>query len=145
MDNPSYYVRLAYKTALTNTIFYLGNAIPCYEAIPDRTNPGSYIRIASVNDSSVNNDSKFISEMNVELEIVSRQYKFQDNKQVEDICTSILEIIIPTIGGGIAIGKFDCGHIYVEGTRTLYEVDEQGYYITRKLLSLKHLVTQIED
>lgn len=142
MKSVSGYIRMAYKDALTDNLTYEDEPVKVYDAIPTNTTPKNYVVIRNVTDSSVNNDSKFISECSVELEIVSRQYKIQTNTPTEEILGLIYDIILINIGGDLESEHFGIGHMFVENARSLYEVDENGYYITRKIVTIRQLVVQ---
>lgn len=141
MLNASKYVRNAYKTALTGLTFN-GNSVPILESIITVTMPPNYVEITNVTESNVDNDNKFIREVSVDIEVVTKQYKIQSNDLTDDLAELVINAIIPTIGGNMDSAAFQIGHISLESSRYLHEVDEQGNYINRKLLTFRQLVTQ---
>lgn len=144
MVSVSRYVRAAYLMALDNDIIYDGNPLKIYNNyIFQQKLPNNYIQIRDVYDTNVENDSKFIREVVVELEIFTLQYSVEEVSVAEQIADKVLDRLMEKIGGSnIAYESvLEFGHIYLEDNRTLFEVDEKGYYITRKILTFRQLVT----
>ena len=143
MLSVSKYVRNAYLMALDNDILYNGEYLKIYNNYPfQRILPTNYIQIRDVFDTNVENDSKFIREVLVELEIYCQQYSVERVDSAEDIADLVLDRLMNKIGGtNISISALDFGHVYLEDNRTLFEVDDKGYYITRKILTFRQLVT----
>ena len=140
MKNVAKYLRPAYKTALTG-ITYNGENIPVYETNTSVTLPDYYIEILNVTDANVDNDAKFIREVNVDVEVFTKQYKYQNNNAVDEISEDATQAILSVIGGNLDTTAFQIGHINLSSSRYLYEEDN-GHYITRKILSFTQLVTQ---
>ena len=142
MKNASIIVRGYYKAALSGNVFN-GQPLPIYDSyVYQVTTPNNYIEIRDVVESNVQNDAKFIIEVDVELEIVTTQYKNSSISLCESIAQKVYELILPKVGGDyIEFDDIQIGHIYLETSRNLFEVDEKGNYITRKLLTFRQLVT----
>lgn len=142
MKNASSEIRTLYKTLLTG-LTYNGKSIPVYSNYVYQVNaPMYYIEITNVIEENVENDSKFIREVTTEIEVVTTQYKYEDISVSETISGYVYNALIPNIGGNMpSSANFDFGHIYLENARQLFEVDEKGNYITRKLLTFRQLVT----
>lgn len=141
MKNASKYIRQAYKDALAD-LEYNEIPVPVYESIISVTVPDYYIEITNVSESNVANDDSFIREVSVDLEVITKQYKIQNNDTVDEIAELVMEALIPTTIGQLDTEEFQIGYVYVESSRYLHEVDDKGDYINRKLLTFRQLVTQ---
>lgn len=133
MRNVSKDIREVYNNKLSN-IVYNGNRVPNYITQPSGTLPDQYIELGEINTTNVLNDSKWISEVSVTIEVITAQYKYQNKDVADDIAQLILNEVIPTIGGSLINNYFWIGHVQLESTRYLDEIDGQGMYITRKIL-----------
>lgn len=133
MKNAAKNIRQLYANTL-DTINYSGVKVPIYQSFPTGTLPNKFIEITSVDTSNVLNDNKFITEASVTIEVVTKQYKFQDKTIADEITESVLNLVVPGIGGNLTDIDFIVGHVQLESSRYLEEIDEQGMYITRKIL-----------
>lgn len=133
MKNAAKNIRQLYRNTL-DTINYSGVKVPIYQSFPTGTLPNKFIEITSVDTSNVLNDNKFITEASVTIEVVTKQYKFQDKTIADEITESVLNLVVPGIGGNLTDIDFIVGHVQLESSRYLEEIDEQGMYITRKIL-----------
>lgn len=133
MKNAAKQIRQAYNMKLEN-ITWGGEKVPNYQSQPSVTLPKRYIELSSVDTTNVLNDNKFITEATVTVEVVTSQYKYQDRSVADEIAQSIMDVILPNIGGFLDDEYFWIGHIQLESSRYLEEIDEKGMFITRKIL-----------
>lgn len=126
-------IRDVYNSKLSN-IIYNGNRVPNYISQPSVTLPDMYIELGEITTTNVLNDVKWISDVSVTVEVITAQYKYQNKDTADDIAQLILDEVIPTIGGSLVNNYFWIGHVQLESTRYLDEIDGQGMYITRKIL-----------
>lgn len=133
MKNVGRQIRQVYDSKLDD-ILWNGEPVPLYQSQSSVYLPKRYIEIQGVETTNVLNDSKFISEVSVTIEVYTSQYKYQNRDTADEIAQSIFDLVIPTIGGTLINGNFEIGHVQLESSRYLEEIDEQGNYITRKIL-----------
>jgi hypothetical protein len=142
MKNAAKSIRSAYKTALAG-ITYNGTAVPVYERAITQTYPDYFIEIGDVLDGFVGNDVKFMRDTEVNVEVFTRQYKYQNNTAVDEIAEDVMAAIIPnTNSNALDTTDFQVGYIALQNSRYLYEVDEKGYNITRKIMTFTQTLIQ---
>ena len=79
----------------------------------------------------------------VNVEVFTRQYKYQSNTAVDEIAEDVMAAIIPnTNSNALDTTDFQVGYIALQNSRYLYEVDEKGYNITRKILTFTQTLIQ---
>lgn len=141
MTNAGKYIRQLYDSLL-DEILWNGEKVPLIQSQSALTLPRKFIEIKGVETSNVLNDSKFMSEVTITIEVVTAQYKYQNRDTADEIAQNILYEIVPTIGGTLVQDYFIIGHVQLESSRYLEEIDEQGNYITRKILVFNQTIIQ---
>ena len=141
MKNASKAIRRTYKAALAG-ITYNGNALPVYEPPTVQTVPDYFIEISSVDETNEANDRDFMRVCDVNIEVFTRQYQYQDYSAVDEIAEDVMNAILPGVGGALDDADFQFGHIQLTGTRYLNERDDNGEYITRKILTFNQTLIQ---
>ena len=140
MKNASKNIRTVYKNALAG-ITYNGKSVPVYEDIPVQTVPDYFIQIGSIDEGNTENDARFIREVNITIDIVVRQYRYQSRDAVDTISLSVTNAILPNVGGALTDGDFQIGHVQLRNS--LYLNGTEGeYYITRKILTFNQTLIQ---
>lgn len=129
-----------YATALSG-ITYAGKAVPLYKSEPVVTVPDNYMQILQVNESPVErNNNKFISEVVVQIDIITRQYKESDTSVADAISNSVLQALIPIVNAKLTDTDFQIVNIERDAANYLHEMDGV-YHINRKILSIRnHLI-----
>lgn len=145
MKNASKALRTAFKNVLSG-ITYGSYTVPVYDNLPVNTTGDYFIELTTVTEGNEANDAKFIRSVVINVEVYVRQNMYQDYDAVEDISESIMERVLPLIGGGgssMSSNDFQIGHIQLEDARTLNERGTNGEYITRKILTFNQLLIQV--
>jgi hypothetical protein len=141
LKNASKTIRSVFKNALSG-IVYNGYPVPVYENLPVNATGNYYIELTTIQEGNEANDSKFIRSVIVNVEVYVRQNMYQNYDAVETISESVMQALLPSIGGSLVDADFQVGHIQLEGVRTLDERDTNGEYITRKILTFQQLLIQ---
>lgn len=127
--------------ALLSGLTYNGTSVPVYEDEPVETTPENYVQIIQVSDSPVErNNTRWIREVTVQLDVITRQYKVS-NKTVRDaIAEDILETLITSIGVEIDSTYYQITNVELDNSTYLNELDG-AYHVNRKILSIRnHLI-----
>jgi hypothetical protein len=141
VKNASKSLRRTYKAALAG-IEYNGYTLPVYEPPILVTIPDYFIEISSITESNEANDTLFMRETSINVEIFTRQNQYQNYDAVDEISGMVSDRILPMIGGNLVDNDFAFGHIQLESTRYLNERDTEGEYITRKILTFTQSLIQ---
>ncbi len=145
MKNVSKQLRKAYVTALAGLTYDLV-AVPVADGFSNaeaiRTN---HIIIGEITKSlSDKNQSGFINDVFVSIDIVTRQLNGFTHDIADDIEDQILQIVCPTVitNGLGAIAGFQVVEVEFESSRPLEEEGENGNII-RNIVRLKNKIVQI--
>jgi hypothetical protein len=144
VKNANKALRTAFKNVLSG-LTYNGTSIPVYENLAVNTTGDYYIEITTVTDTNTPNDHKFIRNVIINVEVYVRQNMYQDYDAVDAIAESVMERVLPLIGGGagsMSSNDFQIGHIQLESTRYLNERGANGEYVTRKVLTFNQILIQ---
>lgn len=141
MKNASKVIRSTFKNALSG-ITYGGASVPVYENQPVNTVGNYWIQIISISEQNDPNDQRFIRPVSIDIDIVTRQYQYQDYTAVDTIAESVMQAILPQIGGSLSSNDFQIGHIQLEASRYL-DGRNGEYYITRKILTFSQILIQV--
>lgn len=129
-----------YGTILSG-LTYGGVSVPVYLDEPVVTVPDNYVQIINATSTPVErNNSRWISEVTVQIDVITRQYK-QSNRLVRDeIAEDILQALISSIGVEFNDSDFQITNVELENSTYLHELDG-AYHINRKILSIRnHLI-----
>ena len=126
---------------LLSGLTYNGTSVPVYEDEPVETVPDNYVQVTAVTGSPAErNNAAWISEVIVQLDIITRQYKVSNRTVRDEIADDILGIIIPSIGVELNNTDFQITNIELDNSSYLHELDG-AYHINRKILSFRnHLI-----
>ena len=134
-------IRNLFKNALSGLTFN-GNPVPVYENLPVNTTGNYWIALQGITDNNNPNDSKFIRSVSIDVDILSRQFNYQDYEAVDTIAESVMNRIVPNVGGSLSGEEFQIGHIQLEAERYL-DARSGEYYITRKILTFTQILIQL--
>lgn len=128
-------------SGLLSSLAYAGNSVPVYEDEPIETVPDSYVKITEVTSVPVErNNSSWISEVLVQVEVVTRQYKVSNRLVRDEISEDILQAILPTVAFELNDSDFQITNIELDSSAYLHELDG-AYHINRKILVFRnHLI-----
>lgn len=127
---------------LLSSLAYNGVSVPVYEDDPIETVPDNYVIITQVTDSpGERNNSRWIREAVVVLDVVTRQYKLSNRTTRDTIANSILTALIPSIGVTTENTDFQITNIELESSTYLNELDG-AYHINRKILTIRNNLIQ---
>jgi len=130
-------------TALLSSLAYGGVAVPVYEDDPVETVPDNYVQIIQVSDSPTErNNTRFVREVTVQLDVITRQYKVSNRTVRDSIANSILQALIPIVGTNVINADFQITNIELDNSTYLNELDG-AYHINRKILSIRNHLIQI--
>jgi hypothetical protein len=130
-------------TALLSSLAYGGVAVPVYEDDPVETVPDNYVQIIQVSDSPAErNNTRWIREVTVQLDVITRQYKVSNRTVRDSIANDILGLITASIGVNIVGADFQITNIELDNSTYLNELDG-AYHINRKILSIRNHLIQI--
>jgi hypothetical protein len=87
-------IRSIYSTLLAG-ITYGGNSVPFYDAEPLVTTPDNYIVLNAMDQSDANNDQRFVSEVIVTLDVVTKANMLNSRAAVDAISNSVLQALLP--------------------------------------------------
>jgi hypothetical protein len=130
-------------TALLSSLTYGGVSVPVYEDDPVETVPDNYVQIIQVSDSPTErNNSRWVREVTVQLDVITRQYKVSNRTVRDSIANSILEALITSVGVNLINADFQITNIELDNSTYLNELDG-AYHINRKILSIRNHLIQI--
>lgn len=142
MKDCSNNVRTIYVNLLNGNLSYNGKDVPVYGQTPFRTTPQNYVVISSIIEVANNTNDNFSSEVTVNIDIFSEQYRVNDLSVVDNISGQILNLLIPDTHVN---GFSDSDFIIYPMSRTnsvylpLYNGDN---YVARKIITINNLVNQ---
>lgn len=134
MKDVGKFIRDTYTSLLNVT--YNGQSVPFYTEIPYETTPENYIYINSVDQTDDNNDQRYVNEVVVTLDVVTKQNMRNNKDAVDAISSSVLQALM----GQIVRGEFEI-HIINATSGYLHEQDGT-IHINRKLLRIFNRITQ---
>lgn len=130
-----------YGTILSG-LTYNGTSVPVYLDEPVLTTPENYVHITnSTTSPAERNNTKYISEVTVTIDIVTRQYK-ESNRTIRDsIANSILTTLLSK-GFSTNTEDFQATSFELQSSTYLHEIDGP-YHINRKILTISNLLIQL--
>ena len=143
MIDCSEYVRVALYNQLFGDVTYSGQLVPIYKQLPFETTPEKYVVIGDITETQIEpNNNRFISNVDVNIDIYVEQYRCQDLSIIDGLATQILQVIFPSPIHD-TIGDVSLAIYPIERTSSRYLTLQNGQnFVTRKILSLKFLVNQ---
>lgn len=136
-------IRSAYLSKLDGFLTLGGRSVEVYGQEPFETPGEQYVILSDITETQIEiNNSKFISEVDVDIDIFVEQYMRYDNSQVDDIANQILNLLIPSLPmADIGDANFE---IYVlERTASRYLPLQSGQnFVARKIITLRNIVKQ---
>lgn len=141
MRNASKAVRDSYYSALNGNITYNGQDIHVYKESPMDTPYDHYIVLGSIDETNDPNDAKFVRNVTITIDVVTRHYRYRTYDTVDDISEQITQIILANIGGLLQDQYFQIGHIQNEFAQYL-EGTSGERLVTRKILQFTQTLIQ---
>ena len=136
-------IRTAYLSKLDGFLTIGGRNVEVYGQDPFETPGEQYVILSSIRETQIEkNNAKFISQVEVDIDIFVEQYMRYDNSQVDDISNQILNLLIPSMPmADIGDANFE---IYVlERTSSRYLPLQSGEnFVARKIITLRNIVKQ---
>lgn len=136
-------IRSAYLSKLNGNLSIDGRNVVVYGQTPFETPGEQYAIISSVTETPTDeNNDKFITQVDVNIDIFVEQYKFYDNSKVDDISNQILNILIPTnTMSDIGNANFEIYVIRRSASRYL-PLESGQNFVSRKIITLRNFVKQ---
>lgn len=142
MLDTSNYIRQAYLTLLNGNIIYNGKSIPVYGQIPSETVPDKYIVLGNLNEASDNNNHKFVTDTDIDIDIFCEQYRNKDLSVVDDISSIVLNLLMPTSAlQNIGNATFQIFPKSRTASRYL-PIDTGDFYVARKIITINNSIIQ---
>jgi len=136
-------IRTAYLSKLDGFLTIGGRNVEVYGQDPFETPGEQYVILSSIRETQIEkNNAKFISQVELDIDIFVEQYMRYDNSQVDDISNQILNLLIPSMPmADIGDANFE---IYVlERTSSRYLPLQSGQnFVARKIITLRNIVKQ---
>lgn len=145
MRDPGFYIRKAYKNALTGNVTNKGSAVPVVdEKLHENMRDDIYIMFSTQSEEDKPNKSYFASVVNLAVLIVNRKESAVQKSVVEDVSNQILQIIIPTITThGLTIDSpFKISFVKRDSTNTGGAKLDDGDFIIVKQINFRNRITQ---
>lgn len=135
-------IRQCYVNLLEGNVIYNGSAVAVYGQTPFVTTPPIYIMIGSVNEVADNNNQQWVTDADIDVNIIVEQYRQPDLSVVDAISSLVLNLILPSTGiqdvGDASFQIFPLSRI---SSRYL-PLDNGDLYITRKILTINNSIIQ---
>jgi hypothetical protein len=135
-------IRQCYVNLLEGNVVYNGSTVPVYGQTPFVTTPPIYIMLGSVNEVADNNNQQFVTDADIDVNIIVEQYRQPDLSVVDAISSLVLNLILPSTGiqdvGDASFQIFPLSRI---SSRYL-PLDNGDLYITRKILTINNSIIQ---
>lgn len=135
-------IRDRYVAVLNGYLSLNGKNVPVYAESKFATPPQAYVTIGTIEETNDDNNHKFFSVIDVNVDIFCQQYKRNDMSQVDSISSQILQILIPTPSGTeIGDANFEIHPIARTGIKYL-SLESGQNYVARKIVTIRNLVNQ---
>jgi hypothetical protein len=135
-------IRDRYVAVLNGNLSLNGKNVPVYAESKFATPPQAYVTIGTIEETNDDNNHKFFSVIDVNVDIFCQQYKRNDMSQVDSISSQILQILIPTPSGTeIGDANFEIHPIARTGIKYL-SLESGQNYVARKIVTIRNLVNQ---
>lgn len=135
-------IRECYMDILEGNVVYNGNIIKVYGQTPFNTPPNIYIMLGSITEVADNNNQLFITDADIDINIIAEQYRRPDLSVVDAISSLVLNLIIP-FTGVLDVGDDDFQIFPLSRISSRYLPSENGdVYISRKILTINNLIIQ---
>jgi hypothetical protein len=135
-------IRQCYLNLLEGNVIYNGNTIKVYGQEPFTTAPNTYITLGSITEVADNNNQRFVTDADIDINIIVEQYKRPDLSVVDAISSLVLNLILPTTGiQDVGDAYFQIFPLSRISSRYL-PLDNGDLYISRKILTINNSVIQ---
>jgi hypothetical protein len=135
-------IRQCYLNLLEGSVIYNGNTIKVYGQEPFTTAPNTYITLGSITEVADNNNQRFVTDADIDINIIVEQYKRPDLSVVDAISSLVLNLILPTTGiQDVGDAYFQIFPLSRISSRYL-PLDNGDLYISRKILTINNSVIQ---
>lgn len=135
-------IRQCYMNLLEGNVIYNGKVITVYGQTPFVTTPNIYILLGSVAESADNNNQLFITDADIDINIIVEQYRRPDLSVVDAISSLVLNLILPSTGiQDVGDADFQIYPLSRISSRYLPMEDGDVYY-SRKILTINNSVIQ---
>lgn len=135
-------IRQCYVNLLEGNVIYNGKTVAVYGQTPFVTTPNIYILLGSVNESADNNNQRFITDADIDINIIVEQYRRPDLSVVDAISSLVLNLILPSTGiQDVGDANFQIFPLSRISSRYLPMEDGDVYY-SRKILTINNSVIQ---
>lgn len=136
-------IRSVYLSKLNGNLSIDGRNVVVYGQMPFDTPGEQYVIISSITETPIEeNNHKFITQVDVNIDIFVEQYRFYDNSKVDDISNQILNILIPT-NTMTDIGDANFEIYVIRRSASRYLPLESGQnFVARKIITLRNFVKQ---
>lgn len=136
-------IRNAYLAKLNGNLSIDGRNVVVYGQMPFETAGEQYAIISSITETPTDeNNDKFITQVDVNIDIFVEQYRFYDNSKVDNISNQILNILIPT-NSMLDIGDANFEIYVIRRSASRYLPLESGQnFVARKIITLRNFVKQ---
>jgi hypothetical protein len=135
-------IRQCYLNLLEGNVIYNGNTIKVYGQEPFTTAPNTYITLGSITEVADNNNQRFVTDADIDINIIVEQYKRPDLSVVDAISSLVLNLILPSTGiQDVGDAYFQIFPLSRISSRYL-PLDNGDLYISRKILTINNSVIQ---
>lgn len=135
-------IRQCYLNLLEGNVIYNGTTIKVYGQEPFTTAPNNYILLGSITEVADNNNQKFVTDADIDINIIVEQYRRPDLSVVDAISSLVLNLVLPSTGiQDVGDANFQIFPLSRISSRYL-PLDNGDLYISRKILTINNSVIQ---
>ena len=135
-------IRQCYLNILEGNVIYNGNTIKVYGETPFNTPPTMYIMLGSIAEVADNNNQKFVTDADIDINIIVEQYRRPDLSVVDAISSLVLNLILPSTGI-VDVGDANFQIFPLSRISSRYLPMENGdVYYSRKIITINNSVIQ---
>lgn len=135
-------IRQCYMNLLDGNVIYNGNTIKVYGETPFNTPPNAYIMLGSITEVADNNNQLFVTDADIDINIIVEQYRRPDLSVVDAISSLVLNLILPSTGiNDVGDANFQIFPLSRISSRYL-PLENGDVYISRKILTINNSVIQ---
>lgn len=135
-------IRQCYINLLDGNVIYNGKTVKVYGETPFNTPPGIYIMLGSITEVADNNNQLFITDADIDINIIVEQYRRPDLSVVDAISSLVLNLILPSTGiQDVGDANFQIFPLSRISSRYL-PLEDGDVYISRKILTINNSVIQ---
>ena len=135
-------IRQCYMNLLEGNVIYNGKTIKVYGETPFNTPPNTYIMLGSITEVADNNNQLFVTDADIDINIIVEQYRRPDLSVVDAISSLVLNLILPSTGiNDVGDENFQIFPLSRISSRYL-PLENGDVYISRKILTINNSVIQ---